>query len=182
MGQISVENSEQPGSSLSGNQHARTLRSQLRGIRAFAGNHLGVCNLATVPSVTVPFLPEALLRLRRTMSSFDVQIREADSRSVTDAVASGAVEIGLASLSEAPIGLDLAPILRDRLDVICRADDPLARRKLPLSWSAIGVRTFLVNESHGTLSDPAFGPSNTPRACISAMWARCSPWRARAWG
>jgi hypothetical protein len=69
MGQISVENSEQPGSSLSGNQHARTLRSQLRGIRAFAGNHLGVCNRATVPSVTVAFLPEALLRLRRTMSS-----------------------------------------------------------------------------------------------------------------
>ncbi len=125
-------------------------------IQAFADNHLGVCNLATVPSVAVAFLPEALLRLRRAKPFFDVQILEADSRSVTDAVASGAVEIGFASLSVTPMGLDLTPILRDRLDVVCRADDPLARRKLPLPWNALDARTFLVNESYGTLSDPAF--------------------------
>lgn len=125
-------------------------------IQAFAGNNLGVCNVASVPSVAIAFLPEVLLRLRRDRPFFAIQIREADSRSVADAVAAGVVEFGFASLPTAALGLALTPILRDRLDIVCRAGDALTRRKRPLAWRDIGERTFLVNESYGTLSDPEF--------------------------
>lgn len=122
----------------------------------FAGGGLGTCSLATVPSMAWTILPEALTKMRRVVPSFRLQVRESDSRRVSDAVATGAVEFGFTSHNKPPPGLELTTLLEDRLDIVCHAQDDLMREKLPLPWSVLERRVFLANESYSGLTDPLF--------------------------
>jgi len=125
-------------------------------IRAFAGTEAGQCDIACVPSVAVAFMPAAILKLRATAPLLAVQVRDMDSRAAVEAVAKGAVDAAFASLSRPTPDLSLMPVLADRLDVVCRADDRLARVKHPLPWRALLGRRFLANGSYGGVVNPEF--------------------------
>jgi DNA-binding transcriptional LysR family regulator len=125
-------------------------------IANFTGGGLGTCNLATVPSMAWTILPEAVMKMRRVVPSFRLQVRESDSRRVADAVTTGVVEFGFTSHNKPPPGLELTTLLEDRLDIVCHSRDDLTREKLPLPWSVLERRIFLANESYSGLADPVF--------------------------
>jgi LysR family transcriptional regulator, carnitine catabolism transcriptional activator len=125
-------------------------------IRAFSVTQVGRADVACVPSVAAAFLPAALARLNDAASGMQIQVRDMDSRAVVDAVSTGAVEIGFASFTGPVPGLKFIPLLTDRLDVVCRSHDPLARHAQPIEWRALATRPFLANGSYHSLRTPAF--------------------------
>ncbi|HLI11664.1 MAG TPA: LysR family transcriptional regulator [Alphaproteobacteria bacterium] len=125
-------------------------------MRAFADNQVGRCDIACVPSVAVAFLPTAILRLCVERPSFDIQLRDMDSRAVIEAVSADTVEIGFASLPSPVPGLAFSPIFADRLDIVCSEEDPLVEHHGPIPWREVVRRKFLGNGSYSALSTPEF--------------------------
>jgi len=116
-------------------------------LRAFAVNDVGRCDVASVPSIATAFLPAAISEMRRNGARFTISVRDMDSATIIDAVDKGAVEIGFCVLNQPRQGIRFEPLLRERLDLVCRADDPLAGRGEPIRWQDIEPREFITNGS-----------------------------------
>lgn len=121
--------------------HERAVAS----IRAFARNQTGRVDLACVPSIATAILPAMLPAFRRSHPGVEINVRDADSPTVAEAVEKGKVAFGVASLPRARPELRFEPLFTERLGIVCRSDDPLARHALPLSWRDLQDRTFLSN-------------------------------------
>ncbi|MDQ0469227.1 LysR family transcriptional regulator [Labrys wisconsinensis] len=118
-------------------------------LHAFVANRVGRCDIASVPSVATTILPQAIVALRRGAPWMDISVRDMDSAGIVDAVEDGAVEIGFGVLHQPRPGLMFEPMLRDRLDLVCRADHPLAEGAEPIAWRQIAPREFITNGSIG---------------------------------
>ncbi|MCK0196240.1 LysR family transcriptional regulator [Ancylobacter sp. 6x-1] len=123
-------------------------------LRAFAANQVGRCDVASVPSVATTFLPAAIARLRTDAPDLQVSLRDMDSAAVIDAVDNGRVEIGFCVLNQPRQGIAFTPLLRETLELVCRADHPLARQGGAVAWPALTGETFIVNGSMAGLSPP----------------------------
>ncbi len=114
---------------------------------AFAKNRVGRCDVASVPSVAVTFIPEAISRLRESGSTFEIQLRDMDSRAVVEAVEAGAVELGFCVVPTLPPGISFSPLFTEPLEFVCREDHPLAERKEGVSLDEIEPERFILNGS-----------------------------------
>lgn len=129
----------------------------LTGIAAFARNAIGCVDIACVPSVAMTLLPEVISRYRARWPEVEIDVRDADSRSVIEAVAAGTVEVGVASMRRSRPRLGFVPLFGEPLGIICRADDPLCSLPGPIPWSALEGRVLLANGIARALTDPEFG-------------------------
>jgi LysR family transcriptional regulator, carnitine catabolism transcriptional activator len=125
-------------------------------MRAFAGNDLGRTDVACVPSVALTFLPAAIRRARARPPGLEIHVRDMDSRLVAETVAAGHVDVGIASPARGPTALTFTPLFSDPLDLVCRRDDPLNDRPVPVPWSDVAGREFLSHGSYGAIEAPAF--------------------------
>ena len=123
-------------------------------LKAFAQNHVGRCDIASVPSVATTLLPDAILNVRRQGFIFDIHVRDIDSGSIIDAVESGAVEIGLCVFASYRPGLVFEALFEEPLDFVCLADHPLARRGTPIEWVDISAHPMIMNGSFASLKLP----------------------------
>ena len=138
-------------------RHERSLSA----MRAFARGGTGRVDVAAVPSVAQSLLPEALRRFLAERPGVEVDVRDADSRSVWRLVAEGRVELGVASTGGASAGGDMSdlafqPLFRDRLCLVCRLDDPLARLGRTLTWDDLAGRTLLANGICASIASSGF--------------------------
>jgi DNA-binding transcriptional LysR family regulator len=138
-----------------------TAAAQIRGydtavaaIRAFAANRIGRLTIAAVPSVATHILPACLNRFLRDQPGLELDLRDADSRSVSEAVDGGIVEIGLAGAPAATARLDFAPLFRDRFRVVCPAAHRLAGLGRPLVWQDLTAERFIRNAAADTIEFP----------------------------
>ncbi|MCB1883240.1 MAG: LysR family transcriptional regulator [Geminicoccaceae bacterium] len=122
-------------------RHARAVAA----MRAFAKGGMGRVDVAAVPSVAQSLLPEALRRFLSDRPGVEVDVRDADSRSVWRLVEEGRVELGIASPGAEAPGLAFAPLFEDGLCLVCRSGDPLARLGRPLAWRDLAGRPLLAN-------------------------------------
>lgn len=123
-------------------------------LKAFAQNHVGRCDIASVPSVATSFLPDAILNVRRQGFTFDIHVRDIDSASIRDAVANGAVEIGLCVHASQYPGLVFEPLFEEPLDFVCSADHPLVARGAPVKWTDLLNDRMIMNGSFASLKLP----------------------------
>ncbi len=132
--------------------HERSIAS----IKAFAGNQTGRIDLACVPSVAISIVPDMLLRFRQHHPGVEINVRDADSPSVAEAVESGKVALGVASLRRARPDLHFEPLFEESLGIICRSDDALARKASAIGWDDVRDRTFLGNGISSMMDMPEF--------------------------
>lgn len=123
-------------------------------IKAFAGNQTGRVDLACVPSVAISILPEVMLRFREAYPGVEIDVHDADSPTVVEAVAAGKVGLGVASLARPRPEIRFDTLFEDALGVVCRRDDELAGAA-SLSWDDLAGRTFLGNGIFGWPGDAA---------------------------
>jgi LysR family carnitine catabolism transcriptional activator len=123
-------------------------------IKAFAGNQAGRVDLACVPSIATSVVPGVLLRFRQSHPGVEINVRDADSPSVAEAVESGKVALGVASLRRPRPDLHFEALFEESLGIVCRADDPLATAKSPIAWADIHDRIFLGNGISSMIETP----------------------------
>lgn len=125
-------------------------------IRAYSANEIGQVHVACVPSVAVALLPDVIRRLRQAPAPIEIEVRDMDSLSVTEAVMAGVVDVGVANATSEAGGAQFTPLFSDSLDLVCRADDPLAALHRPVTWDDLSGRTFLANRGYGAIRDRRF--------------------------
>ncbi|KLN59839.1 hypothetical protein WH96_15775 [Kiloniella spongiae] len=108
-------------------EQARNLTDQcdevFSAIRAYAKNEIGYISLACVPSVAEHILPQVIKAFHAQWPKVEIEIRDADSRSVINAVHSGRVQFGVASLAKKLPGIEFTPLFQDSLGLVSSADD-----------------------------------------------------------
>ncbi|MDQ0512634.1 LysR family transcriptional regulator [Ancylobacter amanitiformis] len=125
-------------------------------IRAYSANEVGHVHVACVPSVAVALLPEVIRHLRRAPRPIEIEVRDMDSVSVTEAVVAGVVDVGVANGASQMAGGQFTPLFSDPLDLVCRAEDPLAALDRPISWDDLAGRVFLAHRGYGAIRDKRF--------------------------
>ena len=133
-------------------RHERSLSA----MRTFAEGGTGRVDVAAVPSVAQSLLPEALRRFLAERPGVEVDVRDADSRSVWRLVAEGKVELGVASAGGDAPDLAFRPLFQDRLCLVCRLDDPLTRLGRSLTWDDLAGRSLLANGICASIASDAF--------------------------
>ena len=105
----------------------------------------GLVSIAAVPSAATRLVPLAIKALRAKRPGVRVDVRDIDSAAVADAVATGAVDFGIATLTEAAPGLSAERLLEDPFVLVCPATHRLAALKRPLRWSDLDANDFIAN-------------------------------------
>lgn len=124
-------------------------------IRRFATGEHGLVRIAAVPSAATHLLPAAVQRLRALRPGVQVDLRDIDSAAVAEAVASGAVDFGVATLSEAASGLVSHRLLEDPFVLVCPAGHRLVALNRPVRWSDIDGAEFIGNGLCARIGAPA---------------------------
>lgn len=132
-------------------QYDRTLAS----VQAFARNGIGRVDVASVPSVAMAILPEVISRFRERWPGIDIEMRDADSRTVMEFVEVGKVELGIASSRRDRAGIRFDPLFQEPLGFVCRHDDALCRSGKPQPWEALQGRVVLANDIAGSIEHGA---------------------------
>jgi DNA-binding transcriptional LysR family regulator len=128
-----------------------------RDVRRLARAERGSLSVAVVPFLAEEWFPAVLRSFLDTHP--DVSIRVVDERSyqVRKLVAEGAIDIGIAArLSDDP-KLSFHPIAIDTYGIICRSDDPIARRQRAVPWTVLADRKLIGNEGFETLVGHGLG-------------------------
>jgi len=125
-------------------------------MQAYVRNQTGRVDLACVPSVAVSILPRVLLDFRGKYPGVEIDVRDADSPTVVEAVETGKVGLGVASIRRDQPEVHFEPLFRDALGIVCRADDPLAGASTPIAWDVIRERTLIGNGITGLIGSVQF--------------------------
>jgi LysR family carnitine catabolism transcriptional activator len=138
--------------------HARDVLAHFDGmaevLQAFAHNQVGRTRVASVNSVSVTFLPEAVRHVLETMPGSGVELRQIESHLTTKAVRDSVVDIAFASYLAASDDVLFEPLFRDRIDIICAENHALASLEGPQPWSVLADHMFIANDSFGSVSAP----------------------------
>jgi DNA-binding transcriptional LysR family regulator len=124
-------------------------------MRRFAAGSAGEVKVAAVPSAATLLMPGALSRLQAQRPGVRVVLRDIDSQAVVEAVRSGWVDVGVATVSQAAEGVRAERVLQDPFVLVCPSQHPLARRKRALQWSDIAPESFIANGLCAGLQVPA---------------------------
>ena len=123
-------------------------------MQSFARNQIGRCDVASVTSVSIAFIPPAIARVQQTFPQFGVHVRQMESKSAANAILDGVADIAFATLLPKPDELNFEPLFKDAFDIVCAESDPLAQETGPLPWSALRSRPFIYNDSFTAIQAP----------------------------
>lgn len=124
----------------------------VRDVHQLARAERGSLSVAVVPFLAEQWFSTVLHRYLNDHPHVSVRVVDERSHQVRKLVAEGAVDIGIAArLSDDP-KLAFHPIAIDTFGIICRSDDPIARRQQPVSWNALAGRQLIGNEGFETLA------------------------------
>jgi DNA-binding transcriptional LysR family regulator len=131
------------------------------GFEAYVSGRAGNVRVAALPSVAATLLPPAVRRFRQTHPGVTIDIWEDVGAPVHRVVEDGEADIGIAPPPAENRRLNFRPIYQDRLVLVCRSDDPLA--KIPRhDWTVFRERPFVAMSTDTglrSLIDDAFAES-----------------------
>lgn len=130
----------------------------LTSLRDHALGRFGIVRVATLPSLAQALLAPTMIEMRNVAPGIELQIFDGLSEAVIARVVDGEVDIGLVDRPVGHSGLTYHDLVRDRVGLVCRADDPLAEIRNP-DWTIFATRPFIsmaVGSSVRSLIDAAF--------------------------
>lgn len=111
----------------------------------FASGALGIAKVAAVPSAATRLLPRVIGQMRERYPRVRVELRDIDSPAVGQAVATGMVDFGIATLASPPAGVLAEPLFEDRFGLVCPAGHRLTKMKRAVCWRDIDAAEFIAN-------------------------------------
>jgi len=135
-------------------------------IRAYARTAVGRVDIVCVPSVATSLLPIVVPQFRAAHPDVEIDVRDTDSENVVAAIEAGHAELGIGSLRRRQATFDYQPLFEDLLGIVCRKDDPLAKRRRIRSWAEIDGRTLLANGISQVIDDAAFEQRAQPAPIV----------------
>jgi DNA-binding transcriptional LysR family regulator len=116
----------------------------------FLDGRRGHVTVASLPSVGVAILPRAVAMLRRQLPDVGFTLEEAPAAPLLKLVEQGQVDFGITVEPPDDARLRYTHLLDDPFVLVCRRDDPLARRKAA-PWTAFVGRPFIGSSSQGSI-------------------------------
>jgi len=127
-------------------QALQAFDASMADIRSYAQGGVGITRIAAVPSAATRLLPEAIARMRTHAPNVRIALRDIDSVAVMDAVQTGAVDIGIATLSaDRADRLHAQRLLQDPFVLVCPAKHPLCKLRRPIRWADIDPAQCIAN-------------------------------------
>ena len=124
--------------------------SALSELSQFVDGRRGHVNVASLPSIGVAILPRAVAMLRRRFPDVGFTLEEAPAEPLLKRVEEGLVDFGITVEPPRDTRLRYTHLLDDPFVLVCRRDDPLARRKAA-PWTAFAGRPFIGSSSQGSI-------------------------------
>ncbi len=121
----------------------RDFDTALHDIRATAKMRRGHVGIASVHSVATRILPAALRGFSDTHPDISLLLRDGNSSEIRRLIRNNEVDIGFASIDADDPELNSAPLFRDQMGLLARADHPLFRLKRTLTWKDLADHDFL---------------------------------------
>jgi len=117
----------------------------------FVDGRRGHVSIASLPSVGVALLPQALAALVCELPDVGFTLEEATAEPLLKLVEQGRADFGITVEPRADARLRYTHLLDDRFVLLCRRDDPLAGRK-SVPWSVFGTRAYIGSSSQGSVA------------------------------
>lgn len=99
----------------------------IRNARDLASRKRGRIVVAAPPLLAANVLPWAIRDFTQEYPDIEIALIDGPTRSIADTVRSGGADCGVGTFLAGEDGLAREPLMRDRLQVICRSDNPIAR-------------------------------------------------------
>ncbi|MEZ5557262.1 MAG: LysR family transcriptional regulator [Pseudomonadales bacterium] len=103
-----------------------SLKSEVANQRTVEGGTVRIGGGATAVSF---LLPDAIARFQREFPQVHFHVKEASSSEIASDVADGRLELGLVTQPVRTAGLEIQPLVEDRIVLIAAADNPLAHSR-----------------------------------------------------
>ena len=155
----------------------RSIDGLIAGTRDAASMPRGVVDIAALPSVCSTFLPPVIAKFRGQYPGISVTLRDATAQRVVAHVKAEEVDFGIASVAGPEPGVQLSPLIMDRLRVAFPRGHPLGQLRAPglrdlrdypmIAMSPESSVRFLVDHcfnSIGHLPAPAYEVTHTGTA------------------
>lgn len=134
----------------------RDYDSAMEAIAAHAGAFSGRLRLASVPSVAVMLLPQALREFLQTRPDVDVELVDTDSTDVWHMVESGQVDMGFASAPSQSMHLRFDALFSEPFRLICHSASKMASKPEPIEWRDLEGANLIMNEALRALPEQNF--------------------------
>lgn len=135
-------------------------------IRAYARTAVGRVDIVCVPSVAASLLPIVVPQFREAHPQVEIDVRDTDSENVVAAIEAGHAELGIGSLRRRQAAFDYQPLFEDVLGIVCRKDDPFAKRRRITSWEELDGHTLLANGISQMIEDASFKERAQPAPIV----------------
>jgi DNA-binding transcriptional LysR family regulator len=128
----------------------------------------GSVALSIMPSLAEEWLPGLLSRFRQDRPGVKIQAADVSSPQVSEMVADGRAELGVAGLIAPHALLTHTPVARDVFGVVCRPDHWIARRGKTVSWKSVRDEALIGNTTFHALYGHGLGAwFETPHIVLS---------------
>lgn len=112
-------------------------------IKTYAKAETGLVRVAAVPSFAITLLPPILKQFHERHPQFHLDIRDMDSARVVQAVLSGDVDIGIATVPAIIPNIEQYHLFSDAFCVVCSSDSSLNQLTRPVRWSDLEGHNFI---------------------------------------
>jgi len=120
-----------------------------RGFDDVVRRRRGCLSLGATPAVASSLVPTALEEFRDRYPGIDVALRDLAPEDLVASVVDESVELSIGTPAGPKAEVDLTPLIKDRMCVICTRDSPLAGRR-QIAWSEIPAHpTVTVKKGSG---------------------------------
>lgn len=114
-----------------------------------AKRRYGWLSLGATPAVASSLVPSALLEFRKHYPGIDVTLHDLAPEHLVGSVTDETVELSIGTPLAPSPEVDLVPLIKDKMSVICTPESPLARRR-QIAWSEIAAHpTVTVKKGSG---------------------------------
>ena len=114
-------------------------------MRAFAAGSAGTVRVAAVPTAAMQLLPAMTQRMRLSHPRVRIDLRDTDSLSVVEAVKSGDVDFGIATLPQGVRDVESVALLNDSFVLVCPKEHALCALQRPVRWEDLESEDFIAN-------------------------------------
>ena len=123
----------------------------VRSIEAAASAPSGLIRMAAVPSMASLVFPHVVDGFAKAHPGVHLELRDADTQAVMDALSRGEIDIGIASAEPSQAGADATLLFEDPFGLICAPSDPLASLERDVTVADVFAARYVQNELSRTL-------------------------------
>ena len=135
-------------------QQVRGFDEAINTIETTAGAPRGLLRIASVPSMAGLVFPSAIEKLTRRNPEMIVELRDADTEQVIDALVRGLIDVGVASGEHSLNGIRAETLFHDTFGLVCAPDHPLARRGSAPTIEEVLASDFISNNLCNLIQAP----------------------------